>query len=799
VADHAPPWSGSVEPGVLQPPARSDASTGEFPLFLTISLFSLASVLLAWPWLSGRVTIPWDAKSQFLPPLQFLAASLASGQSPFWTPNVFAGWPLISDPQSLIFSPLHFLLAYFDPTPSFRAVDALTFAYLMLGGVGIILYFRDRGWHAAAALVAALAFAFGGSASARLQHTGQIISLAYFPLTLWMLSRALERSSWRAGVIAGLLGGLVAVGRDQVALIFLYVLIGFVVAHWIGGGDWPKRVRASVKPLAAGCLAGTLIAAVPLIMTSLLAARSNRSEIGWLVTAGGSLHPASLLTLVFPDLFGAMKPADLDYWGPGTIPWKAALGGGEINLAKNMGVIYAGALPLVAVISLGIVRGLASSRDIRFFSIAAGVVLLYAVGWYTPAFQVMYDLVPGVVLFRRPADATFALGALLAIIAGYLVHCWLEGLVRRPTRAQRAIELAIPIAFVGGALWLAYTTVTIKSVTSPLATALVFAGGAMAVLFFVRRLNVLSPLVAMLLLTAFTTADLAWNNAPHMSTGMAPKRFEALRLDTRNETVLLLKSRLAATASPERRDRVELTNMAYHWPNLCMIQGCDHVFGHNPVRFSRFYDATGVGDTVAYLDRRGFSPLFPSYRSTFADLFGLRFIAVGLPIEQIDPSLRPGDLTLIAHTKDAYVYENPRALPRVMFVTDWRIADFDQILAGGWPSDVDPRQTVLLKRAPAVPRATATGAAPGSAHLTRYANDEVEVSVDAPSGGILLLNDVWHPWWRATVDGKPGEILEANVIFRAVAVPPGRHTVRFTFHPFAGTVTELAAKLRHAR
>ena len=50
--------------------------------------------------------------------------------------------------------------------------------YLFLGGLGIILYFRDRGWHAAGALVAALAFAFGGAASARLQHTGQVISLA---------------------------------------------------------------------------------------------------------------------------------------------------------------------------------------------------------------------------------------------------------------------------------------------------------------------------------------------------------------------------------------------------------------------------------------------------------------------------------------------------------------------------------------------------------------------------------------------------------------------------------------------
>ena len=38
-----------------------------------------------------------------------------AGQSPFWTPNVFAGWPQIADPQSLIFSPLHLLLAAFGP------------------------------------------------------------------------------------------------------------------------------------------------------------------------------------------------------------------------------------------------------------------------------------------------------------------------------------------------------------------------------------------------------------------------------------------------------------------------------------------------------------------------------------------------------------------------------------------------------------------------------------------------------------------------------------------------------------
>src|SRR5262249_61531405 len=164
---------------------------------------------------------------------------------------------------------------------------------------------------------------------------------------------------------------------------------------------------------------------------------------------------------------------------------------------------------------------------------------------------------------------------------------------------------------------------------------------------------------------------------------------------------------------------------------------------------------------------------------------------------QIDSSLAPGDLRFIARTKNAYVYENPRALPRVMLLTDWRIADFDALIRDGWP-DADPRKIVLLQQAPAgFARGAAVGTE-GTARLLRYANTEVAVEVEAPGGGILLLNDVWQPWWRASVDGANAEILRANVIFRAVVVPRGRHEVRFSFHPFAGAFAELIEKLPHA-
>ena len=317
-----------------------------FPLLAALGVYTIAFLVLAWPWLSGAVAIPYDAKSQFYPQLAFLARSLANGQSPFWTPNVFAGWPQIADPQSLIFSPFHLVVALLDPSPSPHLADAMVFALLYAGGVGVILFFRDRGWHVGGALVAALAFSFGGSAASRIQHVGQIESLAFLPLALWALSLALKRSSWRAGAGAGVFAALIVLGRDQVSLIAIYVLAGYVLWHWFAGPVWPARIKASVKPLAAGAAVGALVVTVPVMLTALLADASNRPEIGYSFTGSGSLHPADMLMLVFPGVFGA-SDFSREFWGPPGLPWHEAFGQTGLFTAQNVGQIYAGALVIV--------------------------------------------------------------------------------------------------------------------------------------------------------------------------------------------------------------------------------------------------------------------------------------------------------------------------------------------------------------------------------------------------------------------------------------------------------------------
>jgi hypothetical protein len=790
-----------IVPGL--PSKMPAGSTGSriSTLALSVVLYTAAFAVLSWPWLSGAVTIPWDAKAQFQPELQFLAASLARGESPFWTPNLFAGWPQIADPQSLIFSPLHFALALLDPTPSFREADAVTFAYLFAGGLGLMMFFRDRGWHPGGGAIAALIFAFGGSAASRLQHTSEIISLSYVPIALWLLARTLDRASWRAGLAAGVVIALLIIGRDQVAMLGIYVLALYVVVWWLDGAGRLLRIRSTLIPLAACAVTAIAIAIVPVVLTGLLAADSNRPIVGLEHAEGGSLHPVLLLMLVFADLFGAADP-NVDFWGPPSLPWSAAMGPSGIALAQNMGEIYCGILSVVLILGAGIARGLAWAREIRFFTLALVLVLLYALGWYTPVFRLMYDVVPGVELFRRPADATFIIGLLIAIEAGYLVHRIITGTAPQP-RWFYAIDIAIVGALVATAIAMAHRTGELGVSVLPIATGTLFAAGAIALLGLTRRLAPARPVFAAVLLFGFTTFDLVWNNAPNESTGLPPSRYDALRPQG-DETVALIKTKLAETSGPDRRDRVELIGIAYYWPDVALAQGFDHLFGHNPLRLHDFAIATGVGDTVAEPVQRTFAPLFPSYRSTMANLCGVRFIATGVPIERIDTSLHAGDFKLVARTKDAYVYENPQALPRVMLVPDYRIADFDDLMRTGWP-DTDPRRTVLLEHPPANPQHAAPppvdGAktAEGDARILRYANTEIDVEVEAAAGGFLLVNDVWHPWWRAEVDGQPADILKANVLFRAVQVAPGLHHVHFVFEPFLGAWDELWEKVAGLR
>lgn len=786
----------AAEQGSASPTGRSDPSGIVVAVVLIAAWFVLTR-----PWLFGGLTVPWDAEAHFRAQLDFLAHALHDRESISWNPFIFAGWPQIADPQSLIFVPAFFVLALFDPDPSAVAMDATVFAMLGLGGAALAAHLRDRGLHPAAAVVAALSFAFGGSAAWRLQHTGQVMSYALVPIVLFLLGRALDRRSIVWGFSAGIAAGFLAAGRDQIALLGLYYLVGWTLVHLLSGPGRLARIGGAILPLAAGAIGGLIVVVVPVTLTLLLAGVSNRPEIDFVGAGKGSLPPASLITAAIADLFGQGDP-DVDFWGPPS----RAFGITDVYLAQNMGAIYAGAIPVLAILMLGLARGRVFARGIRFEALAAVLFVLYAVGWYTPVFRLMYDHLPGVKLYRRPADATFFIGFSIAVLGALLVDHRLRGAIGPARPFGRLLQIivavvvfaALPVAF-------ALRADALAVAWKPMVGAVVFSAVALVALSFARRLVAEGAVVApMLLLAVFTTVDLAWNNAPNESTAYPAATYDALTPEPRDPVIPFLKKKVAEGRTLDRRDRVEMAGIGFHWPNAGMIHGLEHTLGYNPLRTRVYADATGAIDHVAIPEQKTFSALNPSYDSLLVDMLGLRWIATGVPIGEIDRNLAPGRLTEVARfpaipglgkapgRPETFVYENPRALPRVVFVDGARGADFAAIVASGrWPDGFDPRREVLIEGAEtAVPGEDP----PGRATVVAYHNGAVELDVDAARPGWVVLFDAWHPWWRVQIDHQPAELLRADVLFRAVRVEPGVHRIRFSFHPFAGALADVRAK-----
>lgn len=132
--------------------------------------------------------------------------------------------------------------------------------------------------------------------------------------------------------------------------------------------------------------------------------------------------------------------------------------------------------------------------------------------------------------------------------------------------------------------------------------------------------------------------------------------------------------------------------------------------------------------------------------------------------------LRP--LTGIAHPgvhASTAIAELAPPLPRAFLVYDVSPAvqaEFEQELS---PRLLDGALATASHRLPLAP-----------ARLLRYDAEHVTVEATASRDAVLVLGDLHHPFWTATVDGRPADILPALHLFRGVRLAPGIHRVDFT-------------------
>ncbi|MGH6813623.1 MAG: YfhO family protein [Methylocella sp.] len=799
-------------------PAWTKSALGLAVLSLVI-FYGLA--LASWH-VTGTV-VPWDSKNHFYPMFRFLGDALHRGEIPLWNPYHFGGYPAIADPQSLIFTPSMVLFALMAPNASMQLFDAAVLAHLFAGGVCILSLLRRWRWHPAGAVLAALVFMLGGAASSRLQHTGIIISYSYFPAALWCLDIALECRSYRFALAFGLSASLMALGRDQVAFLLCLVLAGYLVfaAAQSGHALVYMRARAGALALSAALILAILI--VPALLTMQFLADSNRPGIPFGVAAVGSLAPVNLITLFVPNFFGSLDHL-YDYWGPDydTMPradWTD----------RAVDYLFIGTLPFLLIAWHGFGAGRLFARRGRLFLVLLLLALAYALGRYTPFFALAFDWIPGVSLYRRPADATFLINLALALAAGFLLHRYIEEGLPKPFRTLPkwlAVSLAgttmLSLAVLTGtgfafSLREGHATHSLAA----LAVAAVLAAAGAAVLFGLqaRPRRALAASFFVLL----SGAEILWRNAASPLNAEPLERYSVFAKMKPSDAagIEVLRQDIATRARDGDRPRVEILGLKGPWQNASMVLKFENTLGYNPLRIDDYERAVGPGQDAEDFALRHYPGTFRGYNSRLAALLGLEYLVLDRPLTEL-PRDVPRPRAQAIYTSDTmYIYKLGKIVPRAYFASAVEPIDNEEVLDEHVLPGFDPASEVLIDQANMAdlhggPYAQGTGQerfqtashagqwmgqsvsqasrdARGLSHvaIVNYADSLVEIDVDAPKAGIVVLHDLFYPGWEARVDGHKEPVLHANILFRGVEVPAGHHRVAFSFHPLS--LTNLAA------
>jgi hypothetical protein len=208
------------------------------------------------------------------------------------------------------------------------------------------------------------------------------------------------------------------------------------------------------------------------------------------------------------------------------------------------------------------------------------------------------------------------------------------------------------------------------------------------------------------------------------------------------------------------------TPLPLGWDSLSRLFGGNDFIATasiDPTRFATLYDAAGV---ISFTQVS--AP--PSVAASLA------FGASRLYRESAQPRPEQTGALQVSHS------ENSDALPRAYLLSRYEQATQTENLLRLGLGKFDPHALVLLESRPDMPSSDAIPR-PVAAKIERYESERVELHIDAPAEGILVLSDTYYPGWRAWVDEEPTEIWRANGLFRAVRVPVGSHRVVFEYAP----------------
>ena len=661
-------------------------------------------------------------------------------------------------------------------------------------------------------------------------HYGYIASWPFFALAAWGALRGQRTGRWAYALISGASCGImVGLEPDRGGIASLLIAALYLAPILKERASW--RRQAGQLALCGGIALMISLAAFFALFQSFIVGVSMGGETDRAQTykfdTQFSLGPTETTTYLVPGFFGWNSSNSTGpYWGQvGELSdWPTThQGPRSLNLAISTGGTVGAVLALLgaaALVARFLFPGLALPPRQIFFGkviLVLGIVgLVLAWGYHTPLYRLLFDL-PLMDKWRNPLKwlewTNFALITLGAMGVQPLLGSLTNTGLRRPLRlflegllallvlglvASYPLTLSLPTWLEDDSYSPEIARLIISNLHTTLLVAVLVLGLACLTLRVaaepdrLRSLRIVNPwldriwqgvldarrlpVTLALVLILINTAQLGWVANHFLS-------IHSLALLTQTSPLLeQLKSE-----GPIVRVSVDATDPVLN--GLLQNQ-----FNTPAISCLEISAASRVPDAL--------NDVFRALNDDSARLWFLAgvknavFPRASFPGVEADPAIKAN----IDHVDGYMLQPTPTPdvpshafiqlkdyLQKATFVPSAEIMDPSAQLKRLKDPQWNPRATVLLTSASKLAwinwRLTPPSKYPAKPQvdLITYHAHRIELKVQAPAPGYLLINDAFDPDWQVRIDGHPAPLLRADYILRAIAVPPGPSDVTLDY------------------
>ncbi len=764
--------------------------------FLALYFFLLAGVFYARLLQPGKILNAYDQISAGFAGRAFWIQGLKHLQLWFWNPTHLSGLPTIQTLQSEALYP-SVLLGMLFPVDLALGIDfvlhtflAGLFFYLLLGLLDLRRSTR--------VLFASL-YALSGpmTSMAYAGHNAKVHALTLYPLFVYFALRATQRQQLRMYALAGGVLGWIFLGQHaQMAyyaflsaplLIVLYTLLTPAEEH--------PRLSWGRTLIGLGVLGflGLLISSIQLIPAWVYTRTESFRAVqasSLAYSATWSMPWADLISAWIPRFSGFSLPPRPDYWAENVFK----------HNSEFLGVLTGWMLMLSAVYLRPVKR-----REFWTFALTAVFFLLIALGDRTPVFALFYAVLPMFSKLRAHGMAYGIALTYLVLLGALTFEVWLDRKASLPKWALALAAFLVLIGLVGMAdpptyaRWLR----SLFSVQDPgkyraliggarhQALAVLYTGLALGIYAYLVRARVWMGVLGLSLLEMFVVhqpftatqdrlmvqlppdAAVRWIRQHHEARGPVPPRVLPLGYHTADQYWVYhgITTLAGQNPTPPRHymeflgSETAMLSLAsfqnlYRNPRLLYALATDYLLAPvlpPPESLPRYaqHPAYSLILALSNLESQPFLDTVLQFQTREGPFFLFRL-------------KQPA--SLVAFYRQALVYDSARVLQRLTDPT------------------FDPRQELVLTRAPGV---EALGAVPGAPDTTLLQEQSltpadyrpgylrVEIRTDRP--GYVVFRENWSREWEARVDGEPVPIARAFHTFQAVRVDPGAHVVEWVY------------------